>query len=188
MVRQAGWRRTGLVIVAVVSLMGAACSSDDDSDSSASTTTTEADSAATNSTTTSTLIEFDTTIGTAQTEFGEVLTDNFGYTLYVFDEDIGQPGPTCVDDCSDKWPPLLVDTLDPPADLDAELGLVDTGSGYQQVTINGRPAYTMAEEFEPGQTLCQGGDGVWWVVGTDGEAITTTEPITTTTGLDDPFQ
>jgi predicted lipoprotein with Yx(FWY)xxD motif len=172
-------------LAAVVALLAlSACGDDDSSDgdgdgaatSDSTVTTIESDAPTTDPQPITTGLA---TIGTAETEFGTVLTDEYGYTLYVFDEDEGQPGPTCVDECSDKWPGLLVDEIVTPEDIDVDLGLVERDDGFQQVTINGRPAYTMAEETEPGQTLCQGGDGVWWIVSFNGEPIRSTEPPAT---------
>lgn len=159
---------------AALVIIAAACGDDEADDGATADTSTTVES-----TTSTSAPALQGTVGVADTDFGEVLTDDLGYTLYVFDEDVGQPGPTCVDECSDKWPPYIVSEIETPDDLDVELGLVDRGEGFQQLTVNGRPAYTMAEETEPGQTLCQGGDGVWWIVGTDGQAITDTEPSST---------
>lgn len=163
--------RSLVVVVGALAIIAASCSSDDDGNEASETTTT--------SVTSSSAEPVEGTVGVADTEFGEVLTDDLGYTLYVFDQDIGQPGPTCVDECSDKWPPYIVGEIDPTDGLDADLGTVDRGDGFEQLTVNGRPAYTMTEETEPGQTLCQGGDGVWWIVGTDGEAISETDSVPT---------
>jgi predicted lipoprotein with Yx(FWY)xxD motif len=177
-----GARRTLVVAVATLALLAASCSSDDgdqadDTDPTVETTT-SVDPA-----TTSAPIDDHGTLGVADTDLGEVLTDDLGYTLYVFDDDVGQDAPTCFDECADKWPPYIVSEVDAPG-LDVDLGTVDRGDGFRQLTINGRPAYTMAEETGPGQTLCQGGDGVWWVVGIDGEAITDTDDTDRTTTPD----
>jgi predicted lipoprotein with Yx(FWY)xxD motif len=167
-------------VLAVTGLFAAgACGNDGDSSDDVAVDSTTYTVAPDDTTGSSPVTAEGATVGTAETEFGTVLTDSYGYTLYVFDEDEGQPGPTCIDECADKWPGLIADEVVPPDSVDVELGLVDRGDGFQQVTINGRPAYTMAEETEPGQTLCQGGDGVWWIVGMDGDPIRSTEPPAT---------
>lgn len=181
--------RRAVALVAVLATLGLAvgCGDDDPGDDATEASTDEtSDATATTGTEGdggSTSVADAPTIGTATTEFGEVLTDPYGYTLYIFDEDEGQPAPTCVDECSDKWPGLITDEVVDNPEVDIDVGLVDRHDGFRQVTVNGRPVYTMAEETEPGQTLCQGGDGVWWILSINGEPIRSTDPPATANDL-----
>jgi predicted lipoprotein with Yx(FWY)xxD motif len=168
----AGRRIRVLGVVAVLALMAVGCGGDDDS----SSTTTEGDTTTTASGDGGTTL----VVSTTETEFGEILVDNDGYALYAFLEDEGQATPTCVDDCAEKWPPVIAENIETRGNLDADFNLVERDSGHSQVTVNGRPVYTMADD-EPGEALCQGGDGVWWVVGPDGNLIGAPEGTTDTT-------
>ena len=167
----------GVGLVALLTLT--ACGDDDTSttDTTAAPTTVASDSTSTTaaemSDTTDSVGSADVlataTLGTAETEYGEVLTSPDGLTLYEFDADAGGE-PTCVDAaCADKWPPLLAEAAELPDGIEGvELGTVERPDGTPQVTINGRPAYTMAID-RPGEANCQGGDDVWWIIGLDGE-------------------
>ncbi|NNF17103.1 MAG: c-type cytochrome [Gammaproteobacteria bacterium] len=86
-----------------------------------------------------------------------------GYTLYVFDNDIGSPGSTCNGGCATAWPPLLVN--DDGASGAASLSTVVRDDGTLQVAYEGRPLYFYAGDVNPGDTNGQGLGGVWWIVG-----------------------
>jgi predicted lipoprotein with Yx(FWY)xxD motif len=114
-------------------------------------------------------------IGTADTPAGEVLTAPDGKALYIFLEDEGSDTSTCNGECAAKWPSVRAASADDvtvPDTVRADIDVVERDSGTTQVTIGGLPVYTMLED-EPGTARCQGGEGVWWVVGTDGEPIKT---------------
>lgn len=102
-------------------------------------------------------------------ELGSFLTDASGNTLYIFTND-SEGVSNCTGDCLGAWPALTVATE---ADLVAGLGAVaqddlstisrpDTGE--LQVTYQGQPLYTFANDLEAGQAVGQGVGDVWFVV------------------------
>ncbi|MGB9965245.1 hypothetical protein [Halobacterium hubeiense] len=104
-------------------------------------------------------------------DYGPVLVDADGSSLYVFDEDT--PGESsCYEGCAGTWPPLTVDE-DPSAgpDVTAELGTTDRDDGSAQVTADERPLYYYAGDDGPGDTAGQGVGDVWWLVAPDGSKI-----------------
>ncbi|MEV6365947.1 hypothetical protein FXF53_24430 [Micromonospora sp. WP24] len=103
-------------------------------------------------------------------ELGPVVLDGQGFTLYRFDEDDSSPSRSnCTEGCLLQWLPVLVsekikfENLDP-----AGLGATARPDGTQQVTVGGWPVYRYAEDKVPGRVSGQGVDGLWFVVGPDG--------------------
>ncbi|GAC13198.1 di-heme oxidoredictase family protein [Aliiglaciecola lipolytica] len=86
-----------------------------------------------------------------------------GYSLYVFDNDIGQDGQSvCYDGCAANWPPLLVQ--DNQVSGINGLSTIDRNDGGMQVTFEGRPLYLFANDLNPGDTNGDGVGGVWHLV------------------------
>jgi predicted lipoprotein with Yx(FWY)xxD motif len=113
------------------------------------------------------------------TDFGSILVDSNGLSLYLFMADTQNSGAsTCGDDdgCATEWPPLLTEG-DPVAGegVDAAvLGTITRDDGSLQVTYNGWPLYLFEEDSAPGDTNGQGIDefgGLWFLVSPEGEAI-----------------
>lgn len=163
-----------LVLVAAL-LVPAACNGDDpvmespgaDSSPAGESPTPDDDAAMDDDT------ESAVAIGTSDSEFGVILVDGDGRTLYVFDRD-EQGQSACYDDCAANWPPLTVDGDDPEVGGDADSTLVGTterDDGSTQVTYDGQPLYHFSGDQAPGDVNGQGVGGVWWVVGPDGEPI-----------------
>src|SRR5262245_46715775 len=97
-------RRAVQVAVLTVALLltVAGCSDDDADEATTTTTTTAADDETTGGTAEgpgepNAEVVASVQLGTATTEYGEVLTEPGGKTLYAFDADAGGE-PTCVDD------------------------------------------------------------------------------------------
>lgn len=109
-------------------------------------------------------------------DFGKVVVDGNGRTLYVFDNDTASPSKsTCDGECAALWPPVIAGTAAPQLDgIDASLvGTVTRTDGSKQVTLAGLPLYQYAPDTKPGDGKGQGVLGKWWVVGADGKKITT---------------
>ena len=113
------------------------------------------------------------------TDFGTILVDGEGMSLYVFMADTQNDGTsTCGDDdgCAAEWPPLVSDG-DPVAGEgvdEALLGTLTRDDGSTQVTYNGWPLYLFVEDTAPGDTNGQGLEefgGLWFLVSPAGEAI-----------------
>lgn len=118
--------------------------------------------------------EADATVTTSDSEFGEILTDAEGMTLYMFQPDEGGGESTCTGDCAEAWPPLTAEG-DPVAGSGLDESLLSTterDDGTTQVVYNGHPLYYFAQDEAPGDTNGQGVNDVWWVLaGPDGEPV-----------------
>ena len=106
-------------------------------------------------------------------QFGGILTDGSGNTLYLFTRDERNVS-NCSGGCAGAWPPLAT-TGDPVAGdgLVAGLGTLERADGSTQVTINGWPLYKFASDAAPGQTNGQGVGGSWFVVSVYGGPVQT---------------
>ncbi|GAA1575089.1 hypothetical protein GCM10009789_30670 [Kribbella sancticallisti] len=108
-------------------------------------------------------------------DFGKIVVDGTGRTLYVFDKDTADPSKSnCDGDCATKWPPALAGTGTPELDgVDASLvGTVTRTDGSKQITLAGLPLYQFDQDTKAGEAKGQAVGGVWWVVGPDGKKIT----------------
>jgi len=115
-------------------------------------------------------------------DFGSVVVDGSGRTLYVFDNDTADPPKSnCDGDCATAWPPVEAGSGTPELDgINAALvGTVERTDGSQQLTLNGWPLYRFAKDAEAGEAKGQAVNDVWWVIGADGKKITTKAPATT---------
>jgi predicted lipoprotein with Yx(FWY)xxD motif len=117
----------------------------------------------------------DAALKTSSTSLGSVVVNGEGMTVYVFDKDTaGQPS-TCAGQCAALWPAVLTTDAKPAVDgVTGTVGTVATADGKQQLTLNGLPLYTYAQDKAAGDVAGQAVGGIWWVVGADGTKITTT--------------
>ena len=122
----------------------------------------------------------DATLNVSETaDFGTILVDGEGMSLYVFMADTQDSGTsTCGDDdgCATDWPPLTTDGSPVAGEgVDATLlGTITRDDGTTQVTYNGWPLYLFSEDEAPGDTNGQGIEefgGLWFLVSPAGEAI-----------------
>ncbi len=116
-----------------------------------------------------------TTIETAQSDFGEILVDSKGMTLYMFDPDKGGKS-TCEGDCLAAWPPV-----EGPAEAgsgvdDSLLGTTKATDGTTMATYNDWPLYYWVEDKKPGDVTGQAVNDVWWVLTPDGKPIRKAPP------------
>jgi predicted lipoprotein with Yx(FWY)xxD motif len=114
-----------------------------------------------------------TVITTADSQFGEILFDEVGQAIYLFDsERTGHP--ECYDACAEAWPPVLTDGA-PVAAQDVradELGTTTRTDGTMQVMYAGHPLYYYAHEGR-NQVLCHNVHdfgGLWLAVTPSGDA------------------
>lgn len=99
--------------------------------------------------------------------FGAALTDQDGFTLYLFTKDGKDPSrPTCYGECAELWPPVLATGAKPGlAGVDpAIVGEVAREDGTRQVTVGGWPVYRYARDTAPGRTGGHGVGGTWFVI------------------------
>jgi predicted lipoprotein with Yx(FWY)xxD motif/cytochrome c5 len=122
----------------------------------------------------------DPTVRVAEhSELGEILVDGEGYSLYVFTRDEDGRS-TCVDQCADSWPPILIDGqvgFGEAVDLGL-LGTTERDGEAAQLTFAGQPLYRFAEDEEPGDVNGHGVDEAWFLVRPGGEAVKAVEQST----------
>lgn len=159
--------RFAALMIAFLALLGA-CAADEEPALQEPEETAEATAAASPQTEG---IEAATVQVVANDEYGEILVDIAGMTLYVFLRDV--PGKSnCNDACAQTWPPLTVDgepTAGEGVD-DGMLGTIEREDGDTQVTYD-RPLYRYSGDTKAGDTKGQGIGGNWYVVSPDAEPI-----------------
>ena len=110
---------------------------------------------------------------TGSTSLGTVVVDGKGLTAYVFDKDTANSGKSvCTGACAAQWPAIDA-TSDHPTvtGVSGKVGTITGVDGKKQVTLDGRPLYTFAQDTSTGDVTGQGFAGIWWVVGPDGTKI-----------------
>jgi predicted lipoprotein with Yx(FWY)xxD motif len=119
-----------------------------------------------------------------------VLVDSDGRALYTPEQEANGKI-MCTGSCESIWMPLTVSGSANPtasADVTGKVGTVKRPDGTEQVTIDGAPLYTFAEDGGPGQVT---GDGfadqfgghsfTWHVVSADGTTSGASQSGSTTT-------
>jgi len=105
-------------------------------------------------------------------KLGKILVGAGNMTLYLYTKDT-KDTVTCVDQCLDKWPPLV--TQGKPvvgAGVDATMvGTTLLPNGSKIVTYNHQPLYYWVGDANPGDTNGQGVGSVWYVVSPAGKMI-----------------
>ena len=107
---------------------------------------------------------------------GTILVDSQGRTLYLFEKDSGTTS-ECSGACAVAWPPVLT-TGQATAGKGATgslIGSTKRDDGQTQVTYNGHPLYTFADDANAGDTNGQGVNAYgakWYVLSTSGDEVT----------------
>jgi predicted lipoprotein with Yx(FWY)xxD motif len=90
---------------------------------------------------------------------GDVLVDSQGQALYTNDQDSGSTV-ACSGECAAIWIPLALpsgaNSASGPSEVESKLGVITNPDGNQQVTFDGKPLYTFAQDGAGEAT----GDGV----------------------------
>jgi predicted lipoprotein with Yx(FWY)xxD motif len=110
---------------------------------------------------------------------GTVLVDGQGFTLYLYEPDAHSGTSHCSGPCAVEWSPLTLPSgVSLPvagAGVDgSKLSTTKRSDGTVQVTYNGWPLYTWAEDMAPGQATGEGLNnlgGLWYVLNPDGNPI-----------------
>ena len=87
-------------------------------------------------------------VSVANVDGTDVLADSAGKTLYSAAVEKGDKI-LCVDACTSFWDPMLASSADAKkaaGELDANVGVVKRPDGARQLTFDGLPLYTFAEE------------------------------------------
>jgi predicted lipoprotein with Yx(FWY)xxD motif len=106
-------------------------------------------------------------------EYGDVVTDNAGLSLYVFLNDKGDGASACYDSCAGSWPPLTVASasdVTAGSGVTGAVGTISRTDGTIQVTLGGAPLYYFAGDAAAGDTNGQGLNSVWYLASTAGAA------------------
>ena len=97
------------------------------------------------------------TISVAGSSLGQILVDEKGKTLYLFEADSSTQS-TCSAACAQAWPPVTT-TGAPKAASSASpslLGTTKRSDGTTQVTYSGHPLYSFVGDAKPGDTNGEG--------------------------------
>jgi len=110
------------------------------------------------------------TIATASTSLGTIIVDGKGLTAYYYDKDTPGAGTSaCTGGCAAAWPAVEAGTTESDVvGVTGKVGTITGVDGKPQITIDGRPIYTYAEDTKPGDVTGQGVGGVWYAVNPDG--------------------
>mgnify|MGYP001142699324 CR=1 FL=1 len=107
-----------------------------------------------------------------------------GFTVYVFNNDLGTAGSACNGGCAANWPPVLV--TDEMASGIPGLGMVERSDGAMQATFQGRPLYFFSNDAAAGDRNGDGVGTVWFEVKQapvalqiNGSSVTTADIYTT---------
>ncbi|HEV2981337.1 MAG TPA: hypothetical protein VGX51_07875 [Solirubrobacteraceae bacterium] len=114
------------------------------------------------------------TVRTASSPLGTILVDAQGMTLYHLSAEQGGKFICTTTACTGIWHPLAITAGSAPSGAVGSLGTITRPDGTTQVTYNGAPLYTFAQDSKAGETGGQGikDVGTWSVV--------TTRPATST--------
>lgn len=111
---------------------------------------------------------------------GGTNSDNPGFTLYVFENDLGNAGSACNEPCSNNWPPVLV--TDGIASGIPGVSAVMREDGAMQASFLGRPLYFFANDEAAGDVNGDNVGGVWFaesvpqtVLSVQGATVTVTD-------------
>jgi predicted lipoprotein with Yx(FWY)xxD motif len=123
-------------------------------------------------------------ISTASSSLGEIVVDGQGMTAYFFDNDTPGSGTSaCTGDCAKLWPAIESATTTPVVDgVSGTIATIKGVDGGNQITIDGRPIYTFANDKKPGDVAGQGVGGIWFAVSASGEELTSATPSAAGTG------
>ena len=117
------------------------------------------------------------TLKTENGTAGVWLADQAGRTLYIFTKDTGTTS-TCYGACATAWPPLTTTgTVAVSGNVSAsQLGTTTRTDGTKQVTYAGHPLYYFQSDTSAGQTKGQGVQGVWFLLGPNGNVMQPAAP------------
>ncbi len=106
------------------------------------------------------------TVNISQTsQFGPILVDQRGMTLYLYTMDSTNSS-TCYGSCASIWFPFLTEgTPIAGSGVNARLlGTITRTDGSTQVTYNGHPLYYFVKDKAPGDMNGENVQAVWFVV------------------------
>ena len=128
-------------------------------------------------------------IKTVSTSSGTVLTNTKGLTLYWYAIDTANKS-NCAGKCATFWPPVPAGTkVASGVSLPGKFGSITRSDGSKQLTYQGHPLYTFAEDTAAGQIK---GNGIttsgghtadlWWAVTPSGSKLAAAPKSTSSSG------
>ena len=96
-----------------------------------------------------------------QVDYGDVLADARGATLYVSDRDREIGKTNCTGDCTQRWRPV---TAPPDFQPAGEWSAIQRDDGTRQLTNRNKALYTSVLDQVPGETNGDGADGGWRIL------------------------
>jgi predicted lipoprotein with Yx(FWY)xxD motif len=120
----------------------------------------------------------DTIKVTSNPQYGQILTDPAGRTLYYFARDSPYTGTSsCTGACPVTWPAFSAGTIRVTSPLKtADFGEITRPDRQKQTTYLGWPLYYYAADTSPGDTKGDGASSAWYVMSPAG--VVTLEPTT----------
>jgi predicted lipoprotein with Yx(FWY)xxD motif len=145
------------------SLLLAACGSSSTSSNTTSSAASTQPAAQTGSSSSSAAV-----VKTASNSLGTILVNSQGMTLYHLSGEVNGKFICTSSACLGVWHPLIAPSSGTPSGEVGSLGTVKRPEGTMQVTYNGTPLYTFAQDKQPGETNGQGikDVGTWSAVTT----------------------
>ncbi|MFX0578299.1 hypothetical protein [Nocardia nepalensis] len=163
-------RRPALALLVIATWATAVACSDRDTTPSAATSTTSPAAGSTVAQSAPTASASATSIRLRTVQGRDVLVDNVGRALYVFDKDT--PGLiACAGECLVKWPALMGPVAAEAGIDPGKLAIMARPDGTSQVGFAGKPLYYFAQDVAPGDTRGQGLMGLWHLIGPDGRPV-----------------
>jgi predicted lipoprotein with Yx(FWY)xxD motif len=106
-------------------------------------------------------------------QYGSILVDQNGMTLYMFTNDTQGAGTSaCSGACAALWPALTASSPTAGTGVDAsKLGTITLSDGTTQVTYNGWPLYLYSKDTKAGDTTGQGFKSIWYVIAPSGDPV-----------------
>lgn len=98
-------------------------------------------------------------IQTADSDQGEILTNEAGMSLYVFDKDEAGIS-NCNDKCADSWLPLTANKDDK---TEGDYGIITRDDDSLQWSYKEQPLYLWKDDKAPGDTMGDGKFDVWYL-------------------------
>ncbi|ART80990.1 COG4315 family predicted lipoprotein [Oceanisphaera avium] len=96
-------------------------------------------------------------IQTSDSDEGEILTNDAGMSLYVFDKDEAGVS-NCNDKCAENWPPLAASKEDK---ADGDYDIIKRADDSLQWSYQDQPLYLWKEDKSPGDISGDGKFDVW---------------------------
>ena len=162
---------------ALIVLTASACGSSNDTATTTAPTTVASGSGGTS--TSAAPSSSAPTVQLASSEYGSILVDGQGMTLYMFTPDAGGKS-TCNSTCAATWPALTGKPTGVGVGAD-DLGTITRDDGTTQATFYGHPVYHYAGDAKAGDVTGEGTGGKWFVLDKDGNPVKTAAGATTTT-------